>query len=141
MVDLREPTTGMRAPSDEPVAELMQRAARQTADLVRQELHLAQVELKQKGRRAGIGAGVFGAAGVIAFLGAATLVAAAVLGLANAVTAWLAALIVGGGLLVVAAIVGMVGKRQATKAMPPTPDRAMESIHDDVEHLKEQASR
>lgn len=141
MVDLREPKVGTTTTSEESVAELVQRASRQTADLVRQEMQLAQVELKQKGKQVGIGAGMFGAAGLIAFYGGGALIAAAVLGLSEAVAPWLAALIVGAILLVVAAVVGMVAKGKTGDAMPPKPEQAMESVHDDVEHLKEQAAR
>lgn len=142
MVDLREPkTVSATAPTDESVAELVQRASRQTADLMRQEMKLAQIELKQKGKRAGIGAGMFGAAGLIAFYGVAALIAAAVLGLAVVVEPWAAALIVGAALLVVAAVVAAVAKGKTDDALPPKPEKAMASIQDDVEHLKEQATR
>ncbi len=36
-----------------PVSDLVQRMSQQTADLVRKELELAQVEMKEKGKRAG----------------------------------------------------------------------------------------
>src|SRR3954451_7621274 len=51
---------------DRPLGELVQQASQQTAKLVRQEIRLAQVELQEKGKRAGIGIGAFGSAGVIA---------------------------------------------------------------------------
>lgn len=142
MVDLREPkVVAGTHNTDESVAELVQRASRQTAELFRQEFQLAQLELKQKGKKAGIGAGMFGAAGLIAFYGGATLIAAAVLGLAVVLEPWLAALIVGAVLLVVAGAVAAVAKGKTDEAMPPKPERAMASVHDDVEHLKEHAVR
>lgn len=127
--------------SDESVAELVKRAASQTAELVRKEFQLGQVELKDKGRRAGKGVGLLGAAAVVALYGGGALIAAAVLGLATAVEPWLSALIVGVVLLVVAGIVGLVGKKATTDALPPTPEQTMASVHDDLEHLKEQTSR
>jgi hypothetical protein len=66
----------------------------QTATLVRQELDLAKAELSVKGRQAGIGAGMFGAAGLIGLFAVGALTACLVLLLAPAVTAWPAALIV-----------------------------------------------
>ena len=140
MIDLRHDTETKRL-SDESVGELVQRASRQTAELVRQEMQLAQLELKEKGRQVGVGAGMFGAAGVIAFYGGAVLIAAAVLGLAEAVDAWLAALIVGAVLLAVAGVVAMVAKGKTSEALPAKPEAAMESVHEDIEHLKEQAQR
>jgi membrane protein len=141
MVDLRDHPEGQAPLSEASVSELVQRASQQTAELVRQEMQLAQAELKQKGRQAGIGAGMFGAAGLIAFFGLAALVAAAILGLSEAVDPWLAAIIVGAVLLVVAGIVALVAKNRTQEALPAKPEQAMASVHDDVEHIKEQAAR
>lgn len=127
--------------SDESVAELVKRAASQTAELVRKEIQLGQVELKDKGRRAGKGVGLLGAAGLIAFYGGGVLVAAAVLGLAEAVDPWLSALIIGVALLVIAAIVGLLGRKTTADALPPKPEQTMASVHDDLAYLKEQTSR
>lgn len=127
--------------SDESVGELVKRAASQTAELVRKEIQLGQLELKDKGRRAGKGVGLLGGAALIALYGAGALVAAAVLGLAEAVDPWLSALIVGVVLLAVAALVGLVGKKTTTEALPPTPEQTMASVHDDIDHVKEQTSR
>ena len=132
---------GGRTLSEESVAELVKRAASQTAELVRKEIQLGQVELKDKGRRAGKGVGLLGAAGLVGFYGGAALVAAAILGLAEAVDPWLSALIIGIVLLVIAAIVGLIGRKATTDALPPTPEQAIASVHDDLEHLKEQTSR
>ena len=63
------------------------------------------------------------------------------LGLATAVEPWLSALIIGIALLVVAGIVGLVGKKATTDALPPTPEQTMASVHDDLERLKEQTGR
>ena len=81
-------------PADLPVGELIKRATEQTSRLVREELHLAQLEMQEKAKHAGIGLGLFSAAGLVALFGVATLIATAVLALATALDAWLAALIV-----------------------------------------------
>lgn len=140
MTDMQHPRVGQTL-SDESVGELVKRAASQTAELVRKEIQLGQLEIKDKGRRAGKGVGLLGGAGLVAFYGGAVLVAAAVLGLAEAVEPWLSALIVGAVLLVIAAIVGLVGKKTTTDALPPKPEQTMASVHDDIEHMKEQTSR
>jgi len=49
-------------PTDLPVGELLKRASEQTSRLVREELRLAQLEMQQKAKHAGIGAGMLGAA-------------------------------------------------------------------------------
>jgi Putative Actinobacterial Holin-X, holin superfamily III len=128
-------------PAGESVAELVQRASRQTAELVRQEFQLARAELKDKGRRVGRGAGIAGAGGLIAFYGGASLVAAAVFALATTVEPWLAALIVGVALVAIGGLLAVLGRREAVEALPPTPEQATASAHDDLEHIKESARR
>jgi hypothetical protein len=140
MSDTQHPPRGQTL-TDESVAELVKRAASQTAELVRKEIQLGQVELKDKGRRAGKGVGLLGAAGLVAFYGGAALIAAAVLGLAEGVEPWLSALIIGIALLAIAAIVGLVGRKTTTDALPPKPEQTIASVHDDLEHLKEKTSR
>ncbi|HEY1277021.1 MAG TPA: phage holin family protein [Thermoleophilaceae bacterium] len=127
--------------SDRPVSELVQELSRQTTTLVRQEMRLAQLELEQKGKRAGMGAGMFGGAGLVALYGVGALVAAAVLALATALDAWLAAIIVGVVLLAIAGILALLGKKQVNRATPPMPERAMASLQQDVEYVKERARR
>jgi hypothetical protein len=126
---------------DESVSELVQRASRQTAELIRQEIRLAQVELKDKGQKFGMGAGLVGAGALVAFYGGAALIGAAVLGLAMALEPWLAALIVGITLVMIGGILALVGRRKAAEALPPTPEEAMASVHDDLQHIKEQTGR
>ncbi len=130
------------SPRDErPIGQLVQDLSQQTATLVRQELHLAQLEMQQKGKRAGIGAGMFGGAGLIAVFGVGALVAAAILALATAVAAWLAAVIVAVILFVVAGVVALVGKREVEQAVPPVPERTVESVQQDVHEIKERTHR
>ena len=127
--------------SDRPVGDLVQQVSRQTADLVRQEMRLAQVEMQEKGKRAGIGAGMFGGAGLVALYGVGALIAAVILLLGTAIEPWLSALIVAVVLLAMAGVVALLGRKQVDRATPPKPERAMESVQRDVEHVKERASR
>jgi len=124
-----------------PVSDLVQRMSQQTADLVRKELELAQVEMKEKGKRAGIGAGLFGGAGLISAYAVGALIAAAILGLATAVDAWLAALIVSVVLFAIAGVAALVGKKQVDEATPPQPEQAIASTRQDVDEVKGRASR
>jgi hypothetical protein len=98
---------------------------------------LAQAEMAQKGKRIGVGSGLFGVGGMVALLGAGALVAAAVLGLSSVVAGWAAALIVAGALLAVAAIAGLAGKRGISQAAPPVPTEAARSAKADVAAVKE----
>ena len=79
--------------SERPVGDLVQELSQQTATLVRQEMRLAQAELQEKGKHAGIGAGMFGGAGLVALYGVGALIAAAILLIGTAVEPWIAALI------------------------------------------------
>jgi uncharacterized membrane protein YqjE len=127
--------------SDRSVGDLVQRLSEQTATLVREEMRLVQVELQEKGKRAGVGAGMFGGAGLVALYGAGALVAAAILLIATAVDPWIAAVIVGLALLAVGGLLALMGKKQVDRATPPKPERAIESIQKDVERVKESARR
>lgn len=122
-----------------PVGDLAKRLSEQTTALVRQELQLAQAELTEKGKRAGIGGGLFGAAGLVALYGLGALVASAILALATAVDGWAAALIVAGVLFAIAAVAALVGKGQIEQATPPAPERAQRSVKADVAEVKERA--
>ena len=133
-------STRFRREQDErSVGELVQQLSQQTSTLVRQELQLARTELQEKGRRAGRGAGMFGGAGLVGLYGVGALIAAAILALSTAVAAWLAALIVGVVLLLIAGVAALAGKKQVKRATPPLPERAMESLQADVQEVKARA--
>lgn len=124
---------------ERPVGELVQQLSEQTSTLIRQELRLATAELQEKGRHAGVGAGMFGGAGVVALYGVGALIAAAIIGLGTVVEPWLAAVIVGVVLLVLAGIVALAGKKQVEQATPPTPERTVRSVREDIDTLKGRA--
>jgi uncharacterized membrane protein YqjE len=127
--------------SERPVGDLVQELSQQTATLVRQEMRLAQAELQEKGKHAGIGAGMFGGAGLVALYGVGALIAAAILLIGTAVEPWIAAVIVGVVLLAVAGVLALLGRKQVEQATPPKPERAMESVQDDIQHVKRRAGR
>ena len=121
------------------MAELVKALSEQTSRLARQEVELAKVELAEKGKRAGIGVGMFGGAGMFGFYGLGALVAAAILGLATAVSGWLAALIVAAVLGVLAGALALAGKSSVSRATPPVPEQASESVKEDVQWAKAKA--
>lgn len=125
-----------RRGEDSSTGDLVSRLSHDVSRLVRDELRLAQVEVSGKAKKAGIGAGMLGAAGIIALYGLGVLITAAILGLALAVDAWLAALIVGVILLAVAGIAALIGKKRVTEAAPPVPERAVENVKRDVDAVK-----
>lgn len=125
-----------RPPEDASLGDLVSRMSEQTSRLIRDELRLAQLEMAEKGKKAGIGAGLFGGAGLFALYGLACLVAAAVLALAGPVPDWLAALIVGAALFAIAGIAAVVGKREVSAATPAVPQEAVSGLGKDVQTLK-----
>lgn len=114
------------------VADLSEQAAR----LVRAEIDLAKAELASKAKQVGIGAGLLAGAGVLGLYTLSAFIATAIIGLANAVPAWLAALIVSVVLLLVTAVLALLGVRHLKQGTPPVPDRAIENVQQDVEAVK-----
>jgi uncharacterized membrane protein YqjE len=129
------------AEADRPVGELLRELSEQTSTLVRQELELARLELTQKGKRAGIGVGMFGGAGALGFYALGALTAAVILVLATAMAGWLAALIVAAAYGVVAGVLALMGKTKVRQATPPVPQQATESVKEDVQWTKARAKQ
>jgi uncharacterized membrane protein YqjE len=127
------------ADGDKSLGDLVQDLSRQTSTLIRQEMRLAQAELTEKGKHASKGAGMFGGAGLIALYGVGALIAAAILGLATVLEPWIAAAAVGVGLLVIAGILALTGKKEIEEATPPKPELAIESVQRDVDTVKARA--
>jgi len=133
--------TYQRTDEDKPVGDLVRQLTEQSSTLIRQELRLATAELQEKGKHAGIGAGMFGGAGLVALYGVGALIAAAIVGIGTLIEPWLAALIVGVVLLVVAGVVALLGKKQVEQATPAKPEQAMDSVQQDIDTVKERARR
>ena len=124
------------AQSERPIGELMRELSAQTSTLVRQELELAKLEMTEKGKQAGVGAGMFGGAGVVGLYAAGALTACLVLVLATAVTGWLAALIVAVVYGAAAGGLALMGRAKVKQAVPPLPQQATESVKEDVQWTK-----
>ena len=114
----------------------MHQLSEQIPELVRSEVRLAQAELAEKGKRAGVGIGMFSVAGLLAFFGLAVLVTTAILALALMVAAWLSALVVAVLLLACAGAAAVLGRNKLRSATPPKPELAMESVRQDVAAIK-----
>jgi hypothetical protein len=131
--------------SQRSTAELVRTASEQISRLVRDEMRLAQAELVHKGKHAGIGAGLFGAGGLVALYGVAALLTAVVLLLAYVMPAWVAAVIVGVLLLGVAGALALVGRQQVRHATPVVPEDVVRNVKADVatvtEAVKERGQR
>jgi hypothetical protein len=126
---------------DSSTSELVRQMSEQVTKLVRDELRLAQLEMTRKGKRAGLGVGAFGGGGILALYGIGCLLAAAIIGLATVVAAWLAALIIGAGVLIISAGAALFGRAQLANATPPVPQQAAASVKEDVQEIRESAHR
>jgi uncharacterized membrane protein YqjE len=134
-------TTGSTAPhtnadGEVSTGELINRLTAQSTELIRSELQLAKTEMTEKAKHAGVGAGLFGGAGLIALYGLGALITAIILLLALALPAWLSALIVAVVLFAIAGVAALIGKKQVTAAVPPAPERTIDSVKKDVQTVK-----
>ena len=122
--------------SDPTLGALVHDVTQQMSTLVRDEIRLAQAEMTEKGKRAGIGVGLFGGAGLVALYGVAALLATVVLALALVMPAWLAALIVTVVLFAVAGVLAVQGRSNVSKATPAKPEEAIAGLKEDVATVK-----
>lgn len=122
------------------MGELVSAVSQQIPELVRSEIRLAQAEVAQKGKQAGMGLGMFGAAGLLALYGLAALIATIIALLALVLPVWAAALIVTGLIFAGAGIAAVLGKTNLSEATPPKPERAVEGLKRDVATLKGERS-
>src|SRR5947199_10241667 len=132
-------TAGNNDLRDNSVGELLRQLSQETTTLVKQELDLAKAEMSEKGRQAGVGAGLFGGAGVSGLLALIFLSLAIVAAIDTATYAWLAALSVGVLWAVAAAVLALQGREKVQQAVPPAPEQAIESTKEDVQWAKTQA--
>jgi Putative Actinobacterial Holin-X, holin superfamily III len=123
------------------IADLLAQASDQTATLVRQELDLAKSELTIKGKQVGLGAGMFGGAGVFGVYAFGALTAAIILALSLAVTGWVAGLIVAVAYGAIAGVLALQGKKKVKAGTPPLPEQSVQSVkadlHSTKQHIKE----
>jgi uncharacterized membrane protein YqjE len=124
-----------------PAGDLVKDLSEQVSTLVRQELQLARLEMQEKGKRAGLGAGLFGGAGLMALYGGAALLTAIVLLIATSLEPWIAALIVAAALFLIAGVLALSGKKQVDQVTPAAPEAAIESTKKDVDEVKARAKR
>lgn len=128
------------AAEEKSIGELFGDLARETSTLLKQEVTLAKNEMADKARRAGKDVGILAVGGAVAYAGFLTLIAALVLLIsAMGLTPWVSALLV--GLVVVAIGAGMLMKALGDlRQVDPTPHQTLETLREDKEWAREQAS-
>jgi MFS family permease len=102
-------------------------------------MELAKAEMTVKGKRMGMGAGMFGGAGIVGAYALGALTACLILVLATAIDAWLAALIVAVVYAAIAGVLALTGKSKVQQATPPVPEQTVDSVKEDVQWTKERA--
>ena len=122
---------------ERPIGDLLGTFVHETTTLLSQEIELARAEIGQEVAKAGRGAGLFGAAATAGLAAVGALTACAILALALVVDGWLAALIVGGALLLVAGVLALAGRSKMRAIAPPVPDRALRSVRQDIDAVQE----
>jgi uncharacterized membrane protein YraQ (UPF0718 family) len=118
------------------VNQLLRQLSEQTQTLVRQELELAKAEMREKGRKAGPGFGMWGAAGVMGLAALGALTAFFILALDGALPNWAAALIVAAVYGAVAGFLYTRGKQRVDEAGSPVPEQTIQTVKEDVEWAK-----
>jgi hypothetical protein len=137
----RSTTSQVRRDQEHSTGELVKTMTEQVSVLIRNELKLAQLEMAGKGKQAALGAGMFGASGIVAVYGVGCLLACVIIALSGVVAAWLAALIVGVALLAVAGGAALLGRQRLRRAAPPVPEQAVADVKADVEEVRERTHR
>ena len=119
--------------------DLVKQLSEQTTTLVRKEIELARAELTEKGKVAGQGAGMFGAAAVVGLLALGALTTVILALLDKGMDLWVAALIVTVVYAAIAAALAMTGRDRVKQATPPAPEQTVETVKEDVQWAKSQA--
>jgi hypothetical protein len=131
---------GMDDKQNASTGELLKELSREISQLVREEIALAKAEMTEKGKKAGIGAGMLSAAAVLGLAAVGGSMAVLILLLDSWMPAWLATLIV---TLVYAGAAGLLalrGKKRISEATPPAPTQTIESVKEDVQWAKTHAT-
>jgi uncharacterized membrane protein YqjE len=133
-------TTAWNPPAEDlthqPVTQVLQKVTQESKNLIGEELQLARTELTSKVKTAGKGAGLLGAAAVVAIFGAMALTAAFILALALVMPPWAAALVVAAVYLAIAGVLALTGRTQVQAATPFLPERAVRTLTDVIQRVQ-----
>jgi uncharacterized membrane protein YqjE len=127
---------GRAALRDQGIGDLVKELSAQVSTLVRQEVALAKAEVSEKGKQAGVGAGMFGGAGIAGLLMLGSLTAFLILVLHLAMPAWAAALIVTALWGAVAGVLALQGRTKLQAMGTPVPEQTIETVKEDIQWAK-----
>jgi hypothetical protein len=123
---------------EQPMGELFKQLSDDLSTLVRQELKLARAEMTEKGKKAGIGIGMFGGAGIVGLLALGALTTCLIAALSTGMEVWIAALIVTVIYGAVAGVLALNARDRVTEATPPVPEQTIETVKEDAQWAKTQ---
>jgi hypothetical protein len=112
------------------------RVADHARSIVQLEIQLAATELKRKVAALAIGIGLGAGAALFGLLAILFGLAAATAGIATALPVWLALLVMFGGLLLLAGMLGAVGAALLRKGSKPVPEQAIAEAQITTEALR-----
>lgn len=112
------------------------RVADHARSIVQLELQLAATELKRKVAALAIGIGLALGGAVLALLALLFGLAAATAGIATALPVWLSLLVMFGGVLLLAAMLGAIGAALLRKGSKPVPEQAIAEAQLTTEALR-----
>jgi uncharacterized membrane protein YqjE len=118
------------------MGDLVKELSGQVSTLMRQEVDLAKAEMAEKGKKAGVGAGLLGGAVVGALMMLGSLTAFLIVALALAIPAWAAALIATVVWAGVAGVLALLGRDRLRVMGKTVPEKTIESVKEDVQWLK-----
>ncbi len=124
---------------DAPIGEVVNQAKDDATTLIGQEIKLAKAEMGEKAKDIGIGAGMAGGAGYVAYLASIAFMLTLIFALAEVMPQWTAALIVTVLLAAVAGVLALKAKKKIQQAGPPIPEQTVESVKQTIETVKEEA--
>lgn len=122
-------------PEDQSLGELFSRVTSDVTTLVREEMQLAKVEMKQELRTAGKAGGLLSGGALTGYLSLLFASVALALGLSTFLWDWLAFLIVG-VLYAIAAAVLVAKGRKSAQQIDPVPQQTVETLKEDVQWAK-----
>lgn len=133
------PSHGSGDLRDAPIGEVVNRVKEDASTLVSQEMRLAKAEMSGKAKEIGLGAGMAGGAGYVAYLASIAFMLTLIFALAEVMPEWTAALIVTVLFAAVAGVLALKAKQKIQQAGPPIPEQTVESVKQTIETVKEEA--
>jgi hypothetical protein len=117
------------------ISRILQNISNSIRHIVLSEVELAKSEMTREARKAGKTTAFYAVATVFVLFGAGFLLLAAVYGLQNVVSPWLAALIVGVGSVLIGGIAYLLGRRRA-RTIHLKPEQTIQSVKENLQWFR-----